>query len=89
MPAFVLGNGSDLVVADAGIRGLVIRNRAKDASIVDGQLVAEAGSPMAMLVKRCTAEALTGPGVRHQHPRHAGRRGVGQRRAPTTARCAT
>ncbi len=60
VPAFVLGNGSDLVVADAGIRGLVIRNRAKDASIADGRLVAEAGSPMAMLVKRCTAEALTG-----------------------------
>ncbi|HKO32887.1 MAG TPA: UDP-N-acetylmuramate dehydrogenase [Candidatus Limnocylindria bacterium] len=60
VPAFVLGNGSDLVVADSGIRGLVIRNRAKVASIVDGQLVAEAGSPMAMLVKRCTAEALTG-----------------------------
>ncbi len=60
MPAFVLGNGSDLVVADAGIRGLVIRNRAKDASITDDLLTAEAGSPMAMLVKRCTAEALTG-----------------------------
>ena len=40
--------------------GLVIRNRARDASIVDGLLTAEAGSPMAMLVKRCTAEALTG-----------------------------
>ena len=60
VPAFVLGNGSDLVVADSGIRGLVIRNRAKDASIVDGRLTAEAGSPMAMLVKRCTVEALTG-----------------------------
>ena len=42
------------------IGGAVIRNRAKDAAIVDGQLVADAGSPMAMLVKRCTAEALTG-----------------------------
>ena len=38
VPAFVLGNGSDLVVADAGIRGLVIRNRAKDASITDDLL---------------------------------------------------
>ncbi|HEY8177170.1 MAG TPA: UDP-N-acetylmuramate dehydrogenase [Candidatus Limnocylindria bacterium] len=60
VPAFVLGNGSDLVVADGGMRGLVIRNRARDVSITDGLLTAEAGSPMAMLVKRCTAEALTG-----------------------------
>ena len=29
-PPFMLGNGSDIVVADAGIRGLVIRNRARD-----------------------------------------------------------
>ena len=60
VPAFVLGNGSDLVVADRGIRGLVIRNRAREATIVDDLLTADAGSPMAMLVKRCTAEALTG-----------------------------
>ena len=32
-PWFVLGNGSDLVVADAGIRGLVIRNRARHVTI--------------------------------------------------------
>ena len=60
VPAFVLGNGSDLVIADRGVRGLVIRNRAREATIVDDLLTAEAGSPMAMLVKRCTAAALTG-----------------------------
>lgn len=60
VPALVLGNGSDLVVADAGIRGLVIRNRARDISIAGTGLTADAGSPMAMLVKRCTAEALSG-----------------------------
>ena len=31
----MFGNGSDLVVADAGIRGLVIRNRAREL-VVDG-----------------------------------------------------
>src|SRR5262245_59254703 len=35
VPAFVLGNGSDLVVADGGMRGLVIRNRAKQVDIDD------------------------------------------------------
>jgi UDP-N-acetylmuramate dehydrogenase len=60
VPAFVLGNGSDLVVADAGMRGLVVRNRARAVTISDDLLIADAGSPMAMLVKRCTSEALTG-----------------------------
>jgi len=56
----VLGKGSDIVVADAGIRGLVIRNRADDMEI-DGDLVrAASGAAMATLVKRCTAAALTG-----------------------------
>ena len=60
VPWFVLGNGSDLVVADAGMRGLVIRNRSKAIS-VDGTLVtADGGTPMAMLVKRCTADGLAG-----------------------------
>lgn len=60
VPWFVLGNGSDLVVADAGIRGLVIRNRAR-AAVVDGEtLTAEAGAPMVMLVKRCTSAGLAG-----------------------------
>ena len=59
-PCFVLGNGSDLVVADAGIRGLVIRNRARGVTIEGDRLEAEAGAPMALLVRRCTAEGLTG-----------------------------
>jgi UDP-N-acetylmuramate dehydrogenase len=59
-PCFVLGNGSDLVVADAGIRGLVIRNRARDVAVDGDGLEADAGAPMALLVRRCTAEGLAG-----------------------------
>lgn len=60
VPAGILGKGSDLVVADAGIRGLVIRNRA-DALEIDGTGVrAASGVAMAALVKRATAESLTG-----------------------------
>lgn len=60
VPGGVLGKGSDLVVADAGISGLVIRNRAGGIE-VDGTTVrAESGAAMAALVKRCTAEGLTG-----------------------------
>jgi UDP-N-acetylmuramate dehydrogenase len=60
VPCFVLGNGSDLVVSDRGIAGLVLRNRARRLEFDGTRLTAEAGAPMAMLVKRCTAEGLTG-----------------------------
>jgi UDP-N-acetylmuramate dehydrogenase len=59
-PWFVLGNGSDLVVAEAGIRGLVIRNRARAVTIEGVTVHAEAGAPMALLVRRCTADGLAG-----------------------------
>jgi UDP-N-acetylmuramate dehydrogenase len=60
VPWFVLGNGSDLVVADAGIRGLVIRNRARQVSIEGQELQADAGAPMALLVRRATEAGLAG-----------------------------
>jgi UDP-N-acetylmuramate dehydrogenase len=60
VPWFVLGNGSDLVVADAGMRGLVIRNRAKAIAVDGRRVTADSGTPMAMLVKRCTADGLAG-----------------------------
>ena len=60
VPAGVLGKGSDIVVADAGVRGLVIRNRT-DTIVLDGPMVrAESGAAMATLVKRCTAAGLAG-----------------------------
>ena len=58
VPWFVLGNGSDVVIADDGVRGLVIRNRAREVRIEGPLLTADAGAPMAGLVKRCTEEAL-------------------------------
>lgn len=60
VPAGVLGKGSDLVVADAGIRGLVIRNRADGIEIEGTRVRAEGGAAMAALVKRCTAAGLAG-----------------------------
>jgi UDP-N-acetylmuramate dehydrogenase len=60
VPSFMLGNGSDLVVADAGIRGLVIRNRAREVRVHGGRVEADSGAAMAMLVKRCTTEGLAG-----------------------------
>jgi UDP-N-acetylmuramate dehydrogenase len=57
---FLVGKGSDLVVADAGIRGLVIRVRADAATIEDTTLTAEAGASMTALAKRCAAAGLGG-----------------------------
>lgn len=60
IPWLVIGNGSDLVVADAGVRGLVIRNRARSVVISDDELTADSGAPLALLVKRCTGAGLSG-----------------------------
>jgi UDP-N-acetylmuramate dehydrogenase len=60
VPWLVIGNGSNLVVADAGVRGLVIRNRARGVDRQGPSLVADAGTPMAMLVKRASAAGLAG-----------------------------
>ena len=59
-PWFVLGNGSDLVVADGGIRGLVIRNRARVVAVDGLRLDADAGAPMALLVRTSIAAGLAG-----------------------------
>jgi UDP-N-acetylmuramate dehydrogenase len=56
----VLGRGSDVVIADAGIRGLVIQVRAEGTEIVDGRLVAEAGVPMARAATVTQGAGLTG-----------------------------
>jgi len=57
---FLLGNGSDLVVADAGIRGLVVRNRARSVSVEGAIVRADAGAAMAMLVRRTVTAGLAG-----------------------------
>jgi len=60
VPCFILGNGSDLVVSDLGIRGLVVRNRARHVSLDGTEIRADSGTPMALLVRRCTAAGLSG-----------------------------
>jgi UDP-N-acetylmuramate dehydrogenase len=56
----VLGRGSNIVIADAGIRGLVIQDRAEGAEIADGRLLAEAGLPMARAATVTQAAGLSG-----------------------------
>ncbi|MDH4334714.1 MAG: UDP-N-acetylmuramate dehydrogenase [Chloroflexota bacterium] len=60
VPCFILGNGSDLVVSDLGMRGLVIRNRARSVTLRGSEMRADSGTPLALLVRRCVAAGLSG-----------------------------
>lgn len=60
IPCFLLGRGSDLVISDRGIRGLVVQVRA-EATRVDGErYVAEAGVPMARAATETQRAGLSG-----------------------------
>jgi UDP-N-acetylmuramate dehydrogenase len=56
----VLGRGSNVLIADAGIRGLVIQDRAEGIEIAGTSLVAEAGVPMARAATASQAAGLSG-----------------------------
>ena len=60
VPVFLLGKGSDIVVADVGIGGLVLRVRADGVRIDGTRVFAEAGASMTGLAKRCAREGLAG-----------------------------
>jgi len=60
IPLFILGRGSNLVIADAGFRGLVVQVRA-EASRVDGDRYhADAGVPMARAATETQKAGLSG-----------------------------
>jgi len=62
-PLFWLGLGSNLLVRDGGIRGVVIntRNRLKKMTLVDAETVyVEAGVPCALVARFCAEQGLCG-----------------------------
>lgn len=60
LPVFLLGGGSNLLVSDAGFRGVVVRN-ACDAVRFDGTAVlVEGGADYLELIRACEARALAG-----------------------------
>ena len=60
IPHVVIGRGSDLVVSDAGIRGLVILCRAEDCRIEDRRLTADAGLALARAATLAQRAGLSG-----------------------------
>jgi len=61
IPLLLLGNGSNMVVRDGGVRGIVLHLSKLDAIQVDGTKVhAEAGALIIDVSRRAAAESLTG-----------------------------
>jgi UDP-N-acetylmuramate dehydrogenase len=60
IPLFLIGRGSDLVISDAGIGGLVVLVRAAGHRIEGHRLIAEAGLPMAKVATMTRAAGLSG-----------------------------
>ena len=59
-PHTLLGRGSDLVISDAGIRGLVLQVRAEGSRVEGERYIAEAGVPMARAATETQKAGLSG-----------------------------
>jgi UDP-N-acetylmuramate dehydrogenase len=60
LPHVILGRGSDLVISDRGIRGLVIQARAEGSRFDGERYTADAGVPMARAATETQKAGLTG-----------------------------
>lgn len=60
VPVTVLGRGSNVVVADEGIRGLVILSKAEGCRVEDDRLIADAGLPLARAATVAQKAGLAG-----------------------------
>ncbi len=61
IPWVVLGGGANVLVADAGYRGLVIINHTKAVRFEEGgRVVAESGANLSTLARRCMNQGLAG-----------------------------
>jgi UDP-N-acetylmuramate dehydrogenase len=60
LPIFILGRGSDLVISDAGMGGLVVMNRAQQVRIEGADLVADSGLPLAKAATVAKDAGLSG-----------------------------
>ena len=55
----IMGGGSNILVADAGVRGLVILNKARTVDFQDeGKVYAESGANLSSLARSCIARGL-------------------------------
>lgn len=62
IPCYVIGGGYNILFADAGFRGLIIRNRAEGVSggIEEGRVIVDSGTPIARIVQFAVAGSIGG-----------------------------
>jgi UDP-N-acetylmuramate dehydrogenase len=60
MPYLLLGGGSNLLVSDAGFRGVVVLNKAKEIRFAENNVWAESGVTMSRLANQATTKGLAG-----------------------------
>jgi UDP-N-acetylmuramate dehydrogenase len=61
IPWIVLGGGANVLVSDAGFRGLVVINHTKAFRFEDeGRVIAESGASLSTLARRCMNQGLAG-----------------------------
>ncbi len=60
VPWRVLGGGCNVLIADEGVRGLVIVNRTASVSVEDGTVRAESGAKLAAVAQRAVEADLAG-----------------------------
>jgi UDP-N-acetylmuramate dehydrogenase len=60
VPLTLLGRGSDLVISDAGVGGLVVKSSAQQFRVEGQQLIADAGLPMAKAATIAREARLSG-----------------------------
>ena len=60
IPFFIFGDGSNLLVSDKGIRGIVIKILNSKFEILNSKIIAEAGTPLKKLVQEAVKNSLSG-----------------------------
>jgi UDP-N-acetylmuramate dehydrogenase len=60
IPYLVLGSGSNVLVGDSGVRGLVVINRAGATTFAEDRVRAESGASFSAVARRCVAQGLAG-----------------------------
>src|SRR3954453_8282896 len=60
VPLRVLGGGANVLVSDAGFRGLIVINRVGKVAFNDTSVTVTAGMALTVLARKCAAQGLSG-----------------------------
>lgn len=60
VPYFILGGGSNILVGDGGVRGLIIKLSNCELEIVNNTVLVGAGVPIGVLIDECKSSSLEG-----------------------------